>query len=86
MVLDVLIEEMLFLQEDSGGAASSPGDPMPEFVRLIEVYDRVRERFAGVLEEDQQAVLGRFLDQQQSMLEMMIPMMESMQESLETNP
>ncbi|MCH8204183.1 MAG: hypothetical protein IID09_03420 [Candidatus Hydrogenedentes bacterium] len=86
MVLDVLIEEMLFLQDDGAAASSSASDPGSEFARLIEVYDHVRERFAGVLEEDQQAVLGRFLDQQQSMLEMMIPMMESMRESLETKP
>ena len=86
MVLDVLVEEMLFLQDDSAAASSSSSDPGSEFTRLIEVYDRVRERFEGVFDEGQQAVLGRFRDQQQSMYEMMLPMMESIQESLETNP
>ncbi|MDK1020616.1 MAG: hypothetical protein QGD90_03155, partial [Candidatus Hydrogenedentes bacterium] len=86
MVLDVLIEEMLFLQDDSVAASSSASDPGSEFTSRIEVYDRVRERFAGVFDEGQKAVLDRFLDQQQSMFEMMLPMMEAMQESLETNP
>ena len=86
MVLDVLTEEMLFLQDDSAGASSSSSDPGSEFANLIEMYDRVRERFSGVLDEGQQAVLDRFLDQQQSMFEMMLPMMETMQESLETKP
>ena len=86
MVLDVLVEEMLFQQDDSGGASSFSSDPGSQFAGLIDVYGHVRERFAGVFDEDQQAVLGRFLDQQQSMFEMMLPMMEAMQESLETNP
>lgn len=86
MVLDVLVEEMLLLQNGDSGVSSSSGEPASQFAGLIDVFGHVRERFAGVFDEGQQAILDRFLEQQESMFEMMLPMMESMQESLETNP
>ena len=44
------------------------------------------EHYCPFCYADIQAILDRFLDQQVSMFEMMLPMMESMRESLETNP
>jgi len=83
MVLDVLVEEMLFLGTETSSSSSAPG---MDFAELINVYGRVRARFTGVFDENQQAILDRFLEQQESMYEMMIPMMESILESLETSP
>lgn len=83
MVLDVLVEEMLFMGTET---ASSSSVPETDYAGLMDVYGRVRERFAGVFDEGQQAILDRYLEYQESMFEMMRPMMESIQESLETKP
>jgi hypothetical protein len=75
LIVDVVVEEMV-----NGGAMDKPGGEDAEemtaaFDRASTAYSNARERLVDTLTDQELAALDRFIEQQESVLEMMRQMM-----------